>query len=31
MLAININSIALADILNRKKIEVKLVNSFAID
>lgn len=31
MLAININSIALADILNKKKVEVKLLNSFAID
>lgn len=31
MLAININTIALADVLSRKWIEVKTVNSFAID
>ncbi len=31
MLAININAIALADILSKKWIEVKQVNSFAID
>ena len=31
MLAININAIALADVLSRKEIEVKQVNAFAID
>ncbi len=31
MLAININTIALADVLSRKWIQVKTVNSFAID
>ncbi len=31
MLAININTIALADVLSRKWVEVKTVNSFAID
>jgi hypothetical protein len=31
MLAIDINSIMLADVLARKKVEVKMVNSFAID
>lgn len=31
MLAININSIVLADVLTRKKIEVKTMNSFWID
>jgi uridylate kinase len=31
MLATNINAIALSDILNRKKIKSKVVNSFSID
>jgi uridylate kinase len=31
MLAININTIALADVLSRKWVQVKTVNSFAID
>jgi hypothetical protein len=31
MLAININSIVLADVLARKKVEVKTMNSFGID
>jgi uridylate kinase len=31
MLAININSIALSDVLRQKGIGVKMVNSFGID
>lgn len=31
MLAININAIALADVLSKKEVEVKVVNSFSID
>jgi uridylate kinase len=31
MLAININAIALSDVLERKGIHTKIINSFGID